>query len=99
MPARPVTPAESDESEQLVAVGRVADEARALLVLADRDEHAADGERWKRHSASTTRKPTAADEDVIGQGWLEIDAEHAGRAMPPRPFSPPVSAVQRKATA
>ena len=30
------------EGEQLVAVGRIADEARALLVLADRDQHVAD---------------------------------------------------------
>ena len=30
------------EGEQLVAVGRIADEARALLVLADRDQHMPD---------------------------------------------------------
>ena len=38
-PASPVSVADSDEGDQFVAVGGVADELRALLVLADGDQH------------------------------------------------------------
>ena len=38
------------ERDQLVAIGRIADEAARALVLADRHQHVPTGERWKRHS-------------------------------------------------
>ncbi len=40
---KPGDPGRQHEGGELVAVGRIAEEARALLVLADRHQHAADG--------------------------------------------------------
>ena len=80
------------EGEQLVAVGRVADEAGALLVLADRDQHVPTGERWKRQSRHSDREADRGHEPVVGPRAAEIDAEHdAGAMTPPSPFSPPVT--------
>ena len=99
-PASAVTPAETAKASELVAVGRIADEARALLVLADRDEHAADRrvvEAPQQTARPGSRPPPRASNRV--QGWLRSIPSTTGRTMPPSPFSPPVTAVQRKATA
>ena len=42
MPASPVIAGRQHEGGELVAVGRIAEETRALFVLADRDQHGAD---------------------------------------------------------
>ena len=80
MPASAGDRGRDREGEQLVAVGRVADEARALLVLADRDQHVADRRAVEApQQKHDDRRPMSGDEPVIDPRALEIDAEH-GRA-------------------
>ena len=99
MPASPVSAAETTKARQLVALGRVAEEARALLVLADRDQHAAERRaveapeehdharsRWRRRARSSASRCRTSSPRT------------SGATMPPSPFSPPVTSVQRKAT-
>ena len=67
-----------DEAEQLVAVGRVADEARPLLVLADRHEHVPDGRAMEAPEEEHDDEADGGDDAVIDAVPLEIDAEHGG---------------------
>ncbi len=55
-------PRRDDEGRQLVAQDRVAREARALLVLADRHETVPSGERWKRHTSQRDKRDRRHDE-------------------------------------
>ena len=61
-----------DEGDQLVAVGGVAEEARALLVLADRDQHAADRRIVEAPQDEDDQKGDRGDQHVIGQRGVEI---------------------------
>ena len=67
------------EADELVAVGRIADEARALLVLADRHQHAADRRAVKAPEQVADGEAERGDQPVVGPVALEVDAEH-GRA-------------------
>ena len=64
------------EADQLVAVGWIADEACALFVLADRDEHAADRRAVKAPEQDADCQSDRGDHPVIVGVTLEIDAEH-----------------------
>ena len=64
------------ESEDFVAVRRIADEARALLVLADRDEHAADRGVVKPPQRQHDQEADRRHEDVVEPGLAQIDSEH-----------------------
>ena len=66
------------EGEQLVAVGRIADEARALLVLADRNQHVADRRAVEAPEQADGEKSEAGDHPVVGPRAGEIDAEDRG---------------------
>ena len=68
------------EGDQLVAVGRIAEEARALLVLADRHQHAADRRTVEAPEQDADRDADRGDEPIIIRVTLEIDAEHGRRA-------------------
>ena len=81
------------EGDELVAIGRIADEARAL-VLADRHQHGAGRRAVKAPEQVADGKADRRDHAVIRPVMFEVDAEHAQRVTP-SPLSPPVSSVQR----
>ena len=66
------------EADQLVAVGRIADEPRALLIFADRDEHAADRRAMKAPQQDADRHPDRCHHPIIDDVTLEVDAKHGG---------------------
>ena len=68
-----------DVGDLLVAVGRVADELRALLVLADGDQHGADRRAVEALQRVHDGEPERRDQRVVDPGILEVDAE-PGRA-------------------
>ena len=63
------------ERGQLVAVGRIAEETRALLVLADRDQHAADGRIMETPEQDQDQEGDCRDEPVIIGGGFQVEAE------------------------
>ena len=60
------------EGQELVAVGRIAEEARALLVLADRDQHAADGGVVEAPQQDQHGERDQCDQPVIVGGGFQI---------------------------
>ena len=80
------TPAMADhrrrehEADQLVAVGRIADEARALLILADRNQHAADRRAVKAPQQDADRHADRGDHPIVDAVTLEIERQARWRA-------------------
>ena len=70
------------EADQLVAIGRIADEARTLLVLADRHQHAASGRAVEAPEQVTHPHADCRDGPIVGVIGFEIEVEHrrAGHA-------------------
>ena len=70
MPARPVIAGRQHEGDQLVAVGRIAEEARALLVLADRDQHACRRSNYGSATAGSAPGRRCRNEPVIDRSRI-----------------------------
>ena len=84
------------ERDQLVAADRIAHEQRALLVLADRDQDAAERRADHAPDQDGGEEHDERDQDVEGGLIVEIDAQQRRAAgCRRRPFSPPVNEVQR----
>ena len=75
MPASPVIDSRQHEGDELVAIGRIAEEARALLVLADRDQHDAEGRAMEAPQQDQHREGDGGDEPVIDGRGFQIEAE------------------------
>ena len=89
----------NDIRDLLVAIGRVTDELRALLVLANGDEHAADRGRVEALQSEHDCEARKRDKRVVDPAVLEIEPSQLARVTPPSPLSPPVNDVQRNAIA
>ena len=70
------------EADQLVAIGRIADEARALLVLADRHQNAAGRRAVEAPEQVTHGHADRRDDPIVDVVGFEIELEHrrAGHA-------------------
>ncbi len=77
MPARPVSDRRDDERQQLVALRCVADEAGAGFVLADRDQHLADGRAVEAPQEPHHQEGDYCDQDVVVDPAVETQAEVA----------------------
>jgi hypothetical protein len=66
-----------DESDELVPIRGIADEARALLVLADCDQHGAGRRAVKAPEQVADGEADRRDHAVIRPVIFEVDAEHA----------------------
>ena len=84
----------------LVAVGRITDELRALLVFANGHQHGADRRAMKAlervHDAQAERRHQRVVDPRHSRGRRRTSV---ARVTPPSPLSPPVNAVQRNAIA
>ena len=72
---KPGDPGGQHEGGELVAVGGIAEEARALLVLADRHQHGADGRIMEAPQQDQHQEGDGGDEPVVVRGGFQIDAE------------------------
>src|SRR5262245_59654342 len=85
------------EADQLVAIGRIADEACALLVLADRHQHAADRRSVEAPEQVTYRHADCRDGPIVGVVGFEVEVEYpragyaAQSALAAGALGPPVT--------
>ena len=75
MPAKPGERRRQHEGRELVAIGRITEKPRALLVLADRHQHGADGGIVETPQQQQHREGDGRDEPVISRLRIEIKSE------------------------